>query len=107
MLVTNTTAQHYWFGPLHLLGGNGQTLTVDDTSDTSLYLTDDAVADAINTTSTTRARSPSPRRRRRSRVRPASRRFCTEMARRKDSCTHRRDLCICAEMAQARTASTP
>ncbi len=48
MLVTNQTTQDYWFGPLHLLGGVGQTLTVDDTSDTSLYLTDDAVADAIN-----------------------------------------------------------
>jgi hypothetical protein len=49
MLVTNLTAQDYWFGPLHLLGGNGQTLTVDDTSATSLYLTDDGVADAVNT----------------------------------------------------------
>ena len=48
MLVTNTTIQDYWFGPLHLLGGVGQTLTVDDTSATSLYLTDDQVADAIN-----------------------------------------------------------
>ena len=48
MLVTNQTTQDYWFGPLHLLAGVGQTLTVDDTSDTSLYLTDDAVADAIN-----------------------------------------------------------
>lgn len=48
MLVTNQTTQDYWFGPLHLLGGVGQQLTVDDTTDTSLYLTDDAVADAIN-----------------------------------------------------------
>jgi hypothetical protein len=48
MLVTNQTTQDYWFGPLHLLAGVGQTLTVDDTSDTSLYLTDDTVADAIN-----------------------------------------------------------
>jgi hypothetical protein len=48
MLVTNQTTQDYWFGPLHLLGGVGQQLTVDDTSDTSLYLTDDTVADAIN-----------------------------------------------------------
>lgn len=48
MLVTNQTTQDYYFGPLHLLGGVNQTLTVDDTSDTSLYLTDDAVADAIN-----------------------------------------------------------
>jgi hypothetical protein len=48
MLVTNQTAQDYWFGPLHLLSGVGQTLTVDDTSATSLYLTEDAVVDAIN-----------------------------------------------------------
>lgn len=48
MLVTNQTNQDYWFGPLHLDSGVGQTLTVDDTSDTSLYLTDDTVADAIN-----------------------------------------------------------
>lgn len=40
--------QDYWFGPLHLLGGVGQQLTVDDTTATSLYLTEDAVADAIN-----------------------------------------------------------
>lgn len=48
MLVTNQTTQDYWFGPLHLLGGIGQQLTVDDTTATSLYLTDDSVADAIN-----------------------------------------------------------
>lgn len=48
MLVTNETNQDYWFGPLHLDAGVGQTLTVDDTSDTSLYLTDDGVADALN-----------------------------------------------------------
>ena len=48
MLVTNQTSQDYWFGPLHLAAGVGQTLTVDDTSATSLYLTDDSVADAIN-----------------------------------------------------------
>jgi hypothetical protein len=48
VLVTNTTTQDYWFGPLHLLAGVGQTLTVDDTSETSLYLTNDTVADAIN-----------------------------------------------------------
>jgi|SRR5579862_1013575 len=48
MLVTNQTGQDYWFGPLHLAAGVGQTLTVDDTSATSLYLTDDTVADAIN-----------------------------------------------------------
>lgn len=48
MLVTNQTTQDYWFGPLHLNAGVGQTLTVDDTSATSLYLTDDSVADALN-----------------------------------------------------------
>jgi hypothetical protein len=48
MLVTNQTNQDYWFGPLHLAAGIGQTLTVDDTTATSLYLTDDHVADAIN-----------------------------------------------------------
>lgn len=48
MLITNQTTDDYWFGPLHLQGGVGQTLTVDDTSETSLYLTDDSVADAIN-----------------------------------------------------------
>jgi microcystin-dependent protein len=48
MLVTNQTGFDYWFGPLHLTAGIGQTLTVDDTSATSLYLTDDSVADAIN-----------------------------------------------------------
>lgn len=48
MLITNQTIQDYWFGPLHLTGGVGQTLTVDDTSETSLYLLEDAVADAIN-----------------------------------------------------------
>lgn len=48
MLVTNQTTQDYWFGPLHLAAGVGEQLTVDDTTETSLYLTDDAVADAIN-----------------------------------------------------------
>lgn len=48
MLVTNQTTQDYWFGPLHLPAGVGEQLTVDDTSETSLYLTDDTVADAIN-----------------------------------------------------------
>lgn len=48
MLVTNQTAVDYWFGPLHLPAGVGQTLTVDDTSATSLYLLNDSVADAIN-----------------------------------------------------------
>jgi hypothetical protein len=48
MLVTNQTTQDYYFGPLHLPAGVGQQLTVDDTTATSLYLTDDSVADAIN-----------------------------------------------------------
>jgi len=48
VLVTNQTTQDYWFGPLHLAAGVGEQLTVDDTTETSLYLTDDAVADAIN-----------------------------------------------------------
>jgi len=48
MVITNQTNQDYWFGPLHLAAGVNQTLTVDDTTATSLYLTDDSVADAIN-----------------------------------------------------------
>jgi hypothetical protein len=48
MIVTNQTAQDYWFGPLHLGAGVNTTLTVDDTTATSLYLTDDHVADSIN-----------------------------------------------------------
>jgi hypothetical protein len=46
MLITNLTNQDYWFGPLHLPGAG--TLSVDDTTATSLYLSDDGVADAIN-----------------------------------------------------------
>lgn len=49
MLVTNQSSADIYFGPLHLAGGVGQTLTVDDTSATSLYLLDDSVADALNT----------------------------------------------------------
>src|SRR5205085_9540562 len=49
MVITNQTNQDYWFGPLHLAAGAGTaTLTVDDTTATSLYLADDSVADAIN-----------------------------------------------------------
>jgi microcystin-dependent protein len=48
MLVTNQTTNDFWFGPLHLPAGVGEQITVDDTSDTSLYLTDDVVADAVN-----------------------------------------------------------
>lgn len=67
MLVTNQTPQDYWFGPLHLPAGVGQQITVDDTSATSLYLTDDQVADAINNLynsgkiSVSSAASPFPR----------------------------------------------
>jgi len=45
--VTNNTSQDYWFGPLHLLP-NAVNYVVDDTTETSLYLIDDSVADAIN-----------------------------------------------------------
>ena len=48
MVVTNQTAADYWFGPLHLKAGVGQTLVVDDRTDTSLYLYDDEVADPLN-----------------------------------------------------------
>lgn len=48
LLVTNQTTVDYWFGPLHLASGVGQTLTVDDTTETSLYLLNDSVADALN-----------------------------------------------------------
>ena len=47
MLVSNSTSQDYWFGPLHL-AANASGVTIDDTSATSLYLTDDVVADALN-----------------------------------------------------------
>lgn len=49
MIITNLTDVDYWFGPMHLLPGHGQTLNLDDTSDTSLYLLNDEVADAVNT----------------------------------------------------------
>lgn len=48
MLVTNQTSADIYFGPLHLGAGVGTQLTIDDTSATSLYLTDDSVADAVN-----------------------------------------------------------
>lgn len=48
MLVTNKTTSDIYFGPLHLEAGIGSTLEVDDTSATSLYLLNDAVADALN-----------------------------------------------------------
>lgn len=47
MLITNNTGVVYWFGPMQLPASG--TLTLDDTTDTSLYLTDDSVADAVNT----------------------------------------------------------
>jgi microcystin-dependent protein len=48
MQVTNQTTQDLYFGPLHLPAGVGQQITVDDTTDTSLYLSNDVVADALN-----------------------------------------------------------
>ena len=48
MLVTNQTSSAIYFGPLRLGPGIGTTLTIDDTSATSLYLINDAVADAVN-----------------------------------------------------------
>jgi hypothetical protein len=45
--IDNLTNQDYWFGPLHL-PANATGFVVDDTSSTSLYLTEDSVADAIN-----------------------------------------------------------
>ena len=48
MLVTNQTTSDIYFGPLHLGAGVGTQLTVDDTTATSLYLTNDSVADALN-----------------------------------------------------------
>jgi hypothetical protein len=49
MVITNNTNDSYWFGPLHLPAGTKSFLAVDDTSDTSLYLLRDDVADTINT----------------------------------------------------------
>ena len=50
MIITNMTDVDYWFGPMHLPAGSGtSTLTLDDTTDTSLYLLNDEVADAVNT----------------------------------------------------------
>lgn len=36
MTVTNQTTNDYWFGPLHLVAGVGQTLVVDITTNASL-----------------------------------------------------------------------
>ena len=49
MIITNLTDVAYSFGPMQLPAGSGATLNLDDTSDTSLYLTDDSVADMVNT----------------------------------------------------------
>ncbi len=49
MLITNLTDNDYWFGPMYLPAGSGQQITLDDTTDTSLYLLNDEVADAVNT----------------------------------------------------------
>lgn len=93
MLVTNQTTQDYWFGPLHLLGGVNQQLTVDDTSETSLYLTDDSVADAINNLyasgkiTVSSAAAPF-------RVRLGCRACCMGTVRRMGSCSRPRGLCI-------------
>lgn len=48
MVITNQTANDYTFGPYHLLGGVGQQITIDTTTNASLYLTVDAVADVVN-----------------------------------------------------------
>jgi hypothetical protein len=100
VLVTNLTSQDYWFGPLHLAAGNGQTLTVDDTSETSLYLSDDAVADAVNNLyaagkiSVSSAAEPFPR--------PTGvPQLCTAMARPKAACMRRRDQPTCAATRRA------
>jgi microcystin-dependent protein len=45
--VTNLTSSDIYFGPLHL-PASAANFYVDDTTATSLYLTSDAVADAIN-----------------------------------------------------------
>ncbi len=49
MIITNQTSVAYWFGPMQLPAGSGSTLNLGDTSDTSLYLVDDSVADMVNT----------------------------------------------------------
>ena len=77
MLVTNQTSQDYWFGPLHLLAGVGQTLTVDDTTATSLYWPTMPSRMRL-TTSIYRPRSRSRAPRRRFRGRQACPKCCTE-----------------------------
>lgn len=51
MDVKNNTDHDFWFGPL-LVPANATDVVIDDTSATSLYLTNDAVADAINNLAT-------------------------------------------------------
>src|SRR5947209_9333362 len=53
MQVQNQTSSAIYFGPLVLGAGVGTTLTIDDTSATSLYLTNDVVADAVNNAAAT------------------------------------------------------
>ncbi len=48
MTITNQTANEYSFGPYQLVGGVGQTVTIDTTTNASLYLTDDSFADIVN-----------------------------------------------------------
>ncbi len=47
MIITNLTGVAYSLGPMYLVPFG--TLDLDDTSETSLYLLDDEVADAVNT----------------------------------------------------------
>jgi hypothetical protein len=49
MTITNQTNNDYTFGPYHLPAGAGTSqVTIDTTTNASLYLTDDAFADIIN-----------------------------------------------------------
>lgn len=52
MNINNLTSQDIYFGPLHL-PPNATAFYVDDTTATSLYLTSDLVADAINNAAAT------------------------------------------------------
>jgi hypothetical protein len=47
LVLNNTTANDYYIGPYHLTPSPG-TVTIDTTTEQSLYLTDDGFADAIN-----------------------------------------------------------
>jgi hypothetical protein len=48
MQITNQTNNSYTFGPYVLPAGIGQTVTIDTTTNASLYLTNDAFADIVN-----------------------------------------------------------